>query len=314
LLVFGGNPLTTVADSRAVKDALLNLDLLVVTELFMTPTAELADYVLPAAAWPEVNDLVAIPYMAEMSAMAQRAVSATPEARQDEWIMDEMARRLDLPGSDKNYLYLFDEQLSDLEYTFEGLAELGPIHFPKTYYSYRAKGFRTPSRKVELKCKALERLGYDALPTFLEPPNVQQVNDEYPLVLISGSRRLEYFHSEGRGLRSLRKRRPDPIAEMHTDTAAAYGIRDGDWVEIRTPRGRIRQKAHVSDGIHPRVVNADHGWWFPEEPGPDHGVWKSNANVLTSQEPPYDPAFGSYVLRGLPCVIAKASEDEETKL
>ena len=62
-------------------------------------------------------------------------------------------------------------------------------------------------------------------------------------------------------------------------------------------------KALITADIHPKVINVEHGWWFPEKT--DGGVWESNANVLTSDAPPYDPAFGSYQLRGLLCKIAR---------
>jgi anaerobic selenocysteine-containing dehydrogenase len=110
----------------------------------------------------------------------------------------------------------------------------------------------------------------------------------------------------------LRKAHPDPIVELALATAARHGIRDGDWVWIETLRGRIRQKARVTDDIDPRVVHVEHGWWFPEEPGPEHGVWKSNANVLTRNDPPYDPAMGTYHLRGLLCRIARVTPEDLT--
>ena len=98
--------------------------------------------------------------------------------------------------------------------------------------------------------------------------------------------------------------------EVHPQTAASLGIKNGDWVWIETLRGKIQQKAKVTDGIDPRVVHVEHGWWFPEEPGPDHGVWRSNANVLTRNGPPYDPAMGTYHLRGLLCRIAPVRPGE----
>ena len=55
-----------------------------------------------------------------------------------------------------------------------------------------------------------------------------------------------------------------------------------------------------------RVVQVEHGWWFPEEPGPEHGVFRANANILTDDEPPYDPAMGTYQLRALLCCIERA--------
>ena len=54
------------------------------------------------------------------------------------------------------------------------------------------------------------------------------------------------------------------------------------------------------------MVHVEHGWWFPEEPGPEHGVFRANANILTDDDPPYDPAMGTYQLRALLCRIEKA--------
>lgn len=85
-------------------------------------------------------------------------------------------------------------------------------------------------------------------------------------------------------------------------------IRDGDWVWIETPRGRIKQKAELFEGIDPRVVNAQASWWYPEDPGPDHGLFKSNANVLTSNDPPYDPVFGSVTFRAMLCRIYRVKD------
>lgn len=76
------------------------------------------------------------------------------------------------------------------------------------------------------------------------------------------------------------------------------------WIETR--RGRMRQKARLSPGIDPRVVSAQHGWWFPDQPAPEYGVWQSNVNLLTDNQPPYDPAMGTYQLRALLCRVARA--------
>jgi anaerobic selenocysteine-containing dehydrogenase len=125
-------------------------------------------------------------------------------------------------------------------------------------------------------------------------------------VLTTGSRRREFFHSEHRQIPSLRKQRPHPQVELHPQTAGRHGISQGDDVTIASPRGSITMKALVTEDIAPGVINVEHGWWFPEKPGPDYGIWESNANVLTNNAPPYDPAFGSYQLRGLLCRIEKA--------
>ena len=312
LMLFGNNPLLTVADTRSVHESLMKLDLLVATDLFMTPSAVLADYVLPAAAWPEVNQIVELPYVVENAVFAQQKVIQVGECRQDEEIMIDLARRLDLPAAEESFEQILNSRLENLGTTFEEFKTSAGIFPAHEYRKFEAKGFRTPSKKVELYCKGLERLGYDPLPTYREPPesplSTADVAKEFPYVLTTGSRRREMFHSEHRQVESLRRRRPDPCAELHPELASRYGIENGEWIKVRTRRGEIRMKAVVTTDIAPGVVNADHGWWFPEKTAPDFGVWDSNVNVLTSADPPYDPAFGSYQLRGLLCCIAKEDD------
>jgi len=309
LLVFGGNPMVTVANTREVYESLLKLDLLVIADMFMTPTAALADYILPAAFWPEVNQIIEIPLVAGNAVFAQQKTVQVGECRQDEEIMIDMARRLNLPGAEETLEDILNYRLEPLGVTFEELKRKHIIFPPHEYYKFEKKGFRTPSRKVELYSKSLERLGYDALPTFREPPespdSQPELAQKFPYILTTGSRRREFFHSEHRQIKSLRRRRPHPIAEIHPTTAKPHGIAAGDWIYVSSPRGRIRMKAEVTEDIRKGVVNIDHGWWFPEREGPDFGVWESNANLLTSNAPPYDPAFGSYQLRGLLCSIEK---------
>jgi anaerobic selenocysteine-containing dehydrogenase len=309
LLLFGNNPLTSVANSRGVYESLKKLDLLVAADLFMTPTAALADYVLPAALWPEVKQIIGYPLVAENMVMAQPKISQVGECRQDEWIMDELALRLNLPGSEQTLEDVMNYQLEPLGVNFKGLQEKGFLHPPHKYRKYEEQGFRTPSRKVELYSKTLERMGYGPLPTFQEPPespvSTPDLAREFPYILTTGSRRMEFFHSEHRQIPSLRERRPDPLVEIHEETAKKKGIQNGDWTIVSSPRGSIKMRASLTQDIHPEVINIEHGWWFPERPGPDFGVFESNANVLTCDKPPFDPAFGSYQLRGLLCGIRK---------
>lgn len=310
-LIFGNNPLTSVANSREVYDSLQKLDLLVATDLFMTPTAAIADYVLPAAYWPEVEQIIGYPLVVENMVMAQKSVVNIGQCRQDEWIIDELSSRLDLPGHEMTFKDIMNYQLSPLQTTYNELKQKGFIFPPHDYRKYEKGGFKTPSRKIELYSKALKKMGYDPLPFYKEPPESPlqspQLLGEFPYVLTTGSRRIEFFHSEHRQVESLRKRRPNPQVEIHTETAKKHGIQNGDWVKVSSPRGSIRMQALVSEDIHPQVINVELGWWFPEKKGPDFGVWESNANILTNNAPPYDPAFGTYQLRGLLCRIEKES-------
>jgi anaerobic selenocysteine-containing dehydrogenase len=131
---------------------------------------------------------------------------------------------------------------------------------------------------------------------------------KYPLIVTT--RRVPYyFLGEHRMIPWLRELEPDPILEMHPDTARARDLRDGDWAAIETRRGRIRMRVRVTPGIHPRVVRCPHGWWFPEKSAADglHGAWESNFNVITRNDrgQGFDPMWGCPQLRGLMCQVSR---------
>jgi thiosulfate reductase/polysulfide reductase chain A len=239
-------------------------------------------------------------------------VVQTGLCRQDEEIMVDLARRLDLPESHQS-LEDINFRLEPLDLTFEELKNNIDVYPSHEYRKSEKNGFRTPSKKVELYSRPFERQGYNPLPGYQEPVEspVSQpgLSREFPYVLTTGSRRVEFFHSKHRQIRSLRKRKPDPTAEMNPATASRHGVADGDWVTVSSPRGQLPMKAAVTDDIRTGAISIDHGWWFPERDGPDFGVWACNANLLTSNPPLYDPAFGSYQLRGLLCNIDKMKVD-----
>jgi anaerobic selenocysteine-containing dehydrogenase len=313
-LIFGGNALTTYANASQVYDSLMALDFMVNADLFMTPTAELADIVLPAASWPELNQLAGLPTIAANVVLAQQKAVRIGECRSDEEIFVELARRMKLPVGTEAVEDVLDAQLAagGLGLTFDELKQLGFVKVPFKYRKFEPAGFKTPTGKIELYSTRLEQMGYSPLPYYEEAPetpvSAPNVAQDFPLVLTTGGRIPFFFNSEHRQIAKLRKACPDPLAEIHPQTAAQHGIADGDWMWIETRRGRMRQRAKLTAGIDPRVVSAQHGWWFPNEPAPQYGVWRSNVNLLTDNQPPYDPAMGTYQLRALLCRVARAEE------
>lgn len=317
LLAFGNNSLVSCADSRLVYESLMNLDFISVMDLYMTPTAELADIVLPAASWLELDELLIVPYGSPFAVLGQQKIVREHEHRSDEEVLIDLARRLKLDVGTESLEEIFREQLDTIDpsypdhknLTMDDIRENGSISIPIRYRKYETEGFKTESGKVELTSSYLEKLGYDPLPDYREPPespvSQPELARQFPLILTTGGRTRYFFCSEYLQIPSLRKRNPDPIVEIHPQTAAKHNIKNGDWVTIETQRGSIQQKAKLTDGIHQEVINAQYGWWYPEDETPDHGVWKSNANVLTSMAPPYDPAIGTYQLRALLCRIKK---------
>ncbi len=318
LLLFGNNGLLAFAQTHKTLEALQSLDFMCTMDLFMTPTAELSDLVLPAASWMEMDQVYAGPYGGAWAVLCQKQMVRLHERKSDEEVFVELCQKLGAPyGADKA-TDIYDGQLAEMakrfpqfeDMTFEKLKEVNYLTVPIEYKQYEKAGrLDTPSGKMELYSPLLDEFGIDPLPHYEEPPESPlsrpDLYEEYPLVLTTGSRYLEYFISENRQIRPLREKHPFPTVEMHPATAAKHGIQDGDWVFIETPRGRITQKALVTDGIDERVVNCRMGFWYPEVETPDHGFLASNVNVLTCQEPPYDPALGTYQLRALLCRIEK---------
>lgn len=323
LLNFGNNGLLTYANSKRFYQALTALDFYMAMDIYMTPTAELADIVLPAATWLELDELVIVPYGAPHVVLAQQQITRLRESRSDEEVFIDLAGRLNIDLGYRSVEEALNIQLKETAATYKEFAGLtfgelknkGYISVPVRYGKYRDNGFRTASGKVELYSRYLEDLGYSPLPYYEEPPesplSSPGLYNEYPLVLTTGSRSRFFFHSEFRQVPSLREKEPEPVVEIHPETAKKYGTADGDWVWIESPRGRIKQKARITERIDPRIVNVSHGWWFPEDPAPGYGAWKSNANALTDSDKPFDPALGTYQLRALLCKIYPVTPGEE---
>ena len=321
LLLFGNNGLLGFADSNKTYEALQKVDFLCCMDLYMTPTAELCDLVLPAASWLELDAVFSVPYFANYAVMAQKRITRTYECKADEEVFFELCERMGLDYGGERLHDIFDRQLRAVgekyrEYEgldFARLCEINYLTIQPEYRQYEKRGFKTPTGKMEVWSTALEEKGFDPLPKFIEPPespySAPEVAAEYPLILLTGSRTPFFFHTEMRSVPALRGRAPYPRVEIHPKTAEEHGLEDGDWVYIESPRGRITQKALVTDGIDPRVVNCQHGWWYPEAETPDHGWRESNANILTSSAPPYDSVLGTYQLRALLCRIYK-NEDK----
>lgn len=308
--VQGSNPLLTYPNARKVKDALSALDFLVVSDMFMTPTAALADVVLPAATFLECNSISAPPY-AYPVVSAQRKVTRIPECRSDYEILRAIAQGL---GQGEHFRETEEEFLDFIlrpsGLTFDDLCGRGFIEGEKLDRSYREAGFATPSKKVELYSARLNAWGFDPLPDYRFSDDFE--HDAFsgtPLLSLTSWKRAPFRHSDGRQIDSLRAAHPEPLVVMHPDTAFKAGIAEGDPVVIRASSGSIVQKACFSGDIDRGVIFVDYGWWFPETGEAELFSWdRANANILTDDAPPYGREMGTPRLRGIPCTIARAGD------
>jgi anaerobic selenocysteine-containing dehydrogenase len=132
------------------------------------------------------------------------------------------------------------------------------------------------------------------------------LDEKYPVTLLAGARNRRFYHSQGRQIDSIRKRDPDPVAQLNPQKGADLGIADGDWLWIETPIGKAKFKCRYFDGIAPDVIQAEHGWWYPEDKSPD-SIWRSNVNAILDDDPDLcDAVSGNFIFRGQRCKISKA--------
>ncbi len=314
------------ADPRRHYNALKKLDFIVVVDLFHNPTSiALADIFMPAASFPEKESFRS--WWAPLCAIV-KAVEVG-ECKSDWEINLELAKRLSTkPIPYKTVKELINDRLKVGGTNYDELAKKGSWEMPpegptKPYYRHERgllrtdgkPGFDTPTGKVELWSKKYEEWGLDPLPYYEEPSEspvaTPELWKEYPLILATGRRSPVLFHTEHRMIPWLREIDPDPIVEIHSETAKNLGIVDGEWVYIENKRGKVKFKAKVTPTSHPRVVSAAHGWWLPETEGKEPNLfstWEHNINNLTSMGNQGHSGFGGTNYRTSLCRITKIKD------
>jgi len=308
LFFISSNPLMTRANAKEVYRALEKVDFMAVSDFFITPTAELADIVLPAATWLEM-DYIGDFWKRHGYILPRRKVVQIGECLSDHEMLNRLGKKI---GQEQFWWDTFegglDFILQPMGIKWNDFNQMDYVRGPVRHFKYRKYGFSTPTRKFELCSTILEKMGYDPLPQHREVPespvSAPELYKEYPYILITGARQPGFFHTENRQLPWLRSLHRDPIVQIHPDAAANEGIKEGDWVVIESPRGKVRQRAQFFAGMDKRIVSAQHAWWFPEKKDPGHGWAESNINILTDNAyEGCDPTFGATNIRTLLCKI-----------
>ena len=327
LIVNATNPLLTYADTHRVFDALMGLDLLVVLDYYMTPTAMIADYVLPAAGAIERPVLQVHGGVANMGYGGPAAVEPYYERRTDYDVFRGLGLRLGQEDAwpEETLADAFAAQLARAGMDWDAFCQLGIYWQPPAHAKHelpgpdgRPQGFATTTGKIELASEFLPTLGGPRLPEPAAPAaplcSPELVEDAERaggahLPMITGSRKQPYNASMYFNNPAFRQKSPHPVAEVSEATAERLGLEPGDRVEIATDKGSARfilETAPLRDDL----VNVDYGWWHPEwEPGgPDlGGMWESNVNCLTSCEPG-EPLIGTWSYNAIDCVIRRVDE------
>jgi anaerobic selenocysteine-containing dehydrogenase len=317
LYVSGVNIAVTYPNTQRTLEALRSLDFVAVATHEMTPTAEMADVVLPKTTALEEEEVSFAP-AGPAVLYTRNAVPPNGEARHDLDIAVGLIDRLAARGAVTKNLIPWRSQrefnefiLGDSGIELAELRRTGCAPVPYRLGNFDEQPFATPSGKIELSSEAMRAAGLDPLPDFTPPAREragEDVRARFPLILLTGDREKTYHHSRFRAEPWARKVSPDPTLLIHPDTALRLGIGDKEWVTVETPAGAApcRLRAKVSEATAPEIVSTGMGWWRPDAPGPEHGALDVNINAALSYAGPYDPASGSPDARGLMCRVTPA--------
>ena len=298
MIMTAANPVLTNPNTTRMVRALEALDLLVVRDLFMTETAELADYVLPAASFLERAELHA--HTKYQILNLTRRVIGWPDVQDEYTFWHDLAARLGMgeyfPWEDETGLDRWLLEGSGI--TLEQLAAHpeGFPYAPLRTWRWEEDGLATPSGKVELTCRYLKDFGYDELPVYRSPAYLAEPDPAYPFVLMTGARKLVYLASRFRNIARFRTAVPDPEVEMHPEDAASLGVADGDAVRITSRIGALEicVKVRARNEILPGVLQITHGWR------------EANVNLITHDDR-FDPVSGFPLMKSMTVRVEKVA-------
>lgn len=321
LVGFGRDFLLNHADAERAAEALAALEFCVYADLTLTPTAALADIVLPICT-PWEREALRVGFEGSQAAeswvqLRPAAIAPLGDSRADAWVVFALAQRLglgehfwggDLEAGLAHVLAPTGLTLETLRAHPGGLARPAPTRYRKQV----EEGFRTPSGRIELYSETLLEHGEPPLPRFEEPADSPfgAASAAFPLVMTTA--KLRHFrHGQDRQAPSLRRHSPEPSVHLHPDAARARGIAEGDPVRVRTANGAIRMQARFDAALDARVVWVEYGWWQPGTAGAAdgydaHSEDGANYSRLVSDRR-VDPVAGSQPLRSGLCEIEPLS-------
>ena len=250
MYIMGENPAMSDPDLNHARGALAHLEHLVVQDIFLTETASYADVILPASAWPEKDGTVT--NTNRQVQMGRAALPLPGEARQDLWIIQDLAQRI---GCNWNYKHV-GEVFTEMAAMMPALDNISWERVAREdHVTYPVDGPDVPGRDVVFdqgfpRPNGMARL----VATKFQAPD-EMPDAQYPFILTTG-RQLEHWHTGAmtRRASTLDALEPGPVAGLSRGTNATLGVRPGDTVRVTTRRGAIELSARQDDSVPDGVV------------------------------------------------------------
>ena len=319
LLVMGANPVLTYANTKLVLQALGSLDLCVVADYRLTPTAQMADYVLPVAGALERPTCQIHGGVADYAYGGAAAIAPLHERKTDFSILRALALRLGMEDAwpATTLEEEFDALFEPAGFTFSQFSAQG-VHAPAPAYHKHEQlgadghplGFATPSGKVELASSLLQELGGSLYPEPAPTAVAHAELDRNKVVLVTGARFQPFWASSYFQNREFRALHPHPLLSMAPETAHALGLAEGDWARISNERGSAVLKVAFQQ-MPLGVASAEYGWWLPETASGAPGFSSalvSNVNMLTDNEIDIcEPLIGTWTYNGIEAFVEPAA-------
>jgi formate dehydrogenase alpha subunit len=269
IYVIGENPVISEAHASRVEEALKKLEFMVVQDIFLSETAQLAHVVLPAASFAEKDGTFT--NTERRIQRVQKAIEPIKNSRPDWWIISEIAKKIGIPGFDFRHPSEIMQEITRLTPSYCGITyqrlEKGGLQLPCTHDENPG----TPVLHVETFIRGKGRF----TPLRYKPP-AELPDKHYPFILTTG-RSLYHYHTGTvtRKIFGLNILEPEGILEINPADARKLNINSGDMVKVISRRGQITTKIKVSEACMPGVVYMN--FHFSESP----------VNVLTN--PTSDP-------------------------
>jgi anaerobic selenocysteine-containing dehydrogenase len=270
-----GNPITQNPDTNKTIEAFKKLDFIVVSEQFMTDTAQMANIILPAKNMFEQADLVGS-YWNPYIQLRQKIVEPAGEVKPETEVYYLLAKKLNIndgliaqnllePGDTAVENYLKNCLAKFPSVSWEKLKEGPVLEASYQEIAFADFNFPTPSGKIELYSEQAAQLwNVNPLPDYLEPIESRtEENQKYPLNLLTPNCKNR-IHSQFNNLEMIRSLNPAPELHVHPYDAMQRNIRHGDKVLLFNDRGKLEIRVAINIGLKKGCVSLSNGWWISQ--------------------------------------------------